>query len=259
MDILLISLVAVFASLLTFFSGFGLGTLLLPAFAYYFPLPVAVMLTALVHFANNVFKLGLIYRFADWKTVLSFGLFSIPAAILGAFVLKVIDNPKPLFVYAFMQKNYFISVQGLVIGLLMIFFAMYEFFPFLEGRFKSGKNLWIGGLISGFFGGLTGHQGALRSAWLIKFIKEKQVYIATGTVIACLVDVSRLGVYCTDSANLNLNENWNYLLFPVLAAFTGAFVGNKLLKKITLDSVKILVCILLVIFGLLTSLGFLSK
>ncbi|MFN6039436.1 MAG: TSUP family transporter, partial [Bacteroidota bacterium] len=146
-----------------------------------------------------------------------------------------------------------------LIGLLMIFFAVYEFFPFLEGKLKPGKKLWLGGIISGFFGGLTGHQGALRSAWLIKFIKEKQVYVATGTVIACLVDVSRLGVYWTDVDKINFNDNWNYLLFPVMAACIGAFFGNKLLKKITLNYVKILVCILLVVFGLLTGLGVLSK
>ena len=259
MDIFIISLVALLASLLTFFSGFGLGTLLLPVFAFYFPLPVAVMMTAVVHFSNNIFKLSLICKFADWRTVFSFGLFSIPAAILGALILKLSGNPQPLFVYAFMQKNYFISVQGLVIGLLMIFFAVYEFFPFLEGKLKPGKNLWLGGVISGFFGGLTGHQGALRSAWLIKFIKEKQVYVATGTVIACLVDVSRLGVYWTDIGKINFIENWKCLFFPVMAAFIGAFFGNKLLKKITINYVKILVCILLVVFGLLTGLGLLSK
>jgi len=38
-------------------SGFGLGTLLLPVFALFFPLPVAIAATALVHLANNFFKL----------------------------------------------------------------------------------------------------------------------------------------------------------------------------------------------------------
>jgi uncharacterized membrane protein YfcA len=53
---LLVLAVALAASLLTFFSGFGLGTLLLPAFALVFPLDVAVAATALVHLANNVSK-----------------------------------------------------------------------------------------------------------------------------------------------------------------------------------------------------------
>jgi len=42
MDVLLISIVAFIGSGLTFFSGFGLGTVLLPVFALFFPVQVAV-------------------------------------------------------------------------------------------------------------------------------------------------------------------------------------------------------------------------
>ncbi|MEM6640395.1 MAG: sulfite exporter TauE/SafE family protein, partial [Pseudomonadota bacterium] len=41
MDYLLVCTVALVASALTFFSGFGLGTLLVPAFALFFPAPLA--------------------------------------------------------------------------------------------------------------------------------------------------------------------------------------------------------------------------
>ena len=55
---IVIGLVAFGVSLLTLFSGFGLGTLLLPAFAVFFPIEVAVASTAIVHAANNLFKAG---------------------------------------------------------------------------------------------------------------------------------------------------------------------------------------------------------
>ena len=42
MDYLIICLVALAASGLTLFSGFGLGTLLMPAFALFFPVPTAM-------------------------------------------------------------------------------------------------------------------------------------------------------------------------------------------------------------------------
>jgi uncharacterized membrane protein YfcA len=57
---LLVFAMAFLASGLTFFSGFGLGTLLLPAFALFFPIEQAVALTAVVHFLNGLFKLGLV-------------------------------------------------------------------------------------------------------------------------------------------------------------------------------------------------------
>ena len=59
MSYLIICTVALLASALTFFSGFDLGTLLLPAFALFFPIEQAVALTAVVHFLNSLFKLAL--------------------------------------------------------------------------------------------------------------------------------------------------------------------------------------------------------
>ncbi|WP_324712199.1 hypothetical protein [Flavobacterium columnare] len=57
MDYIIICIVAFIGAGLTLFSGFGLGTLLLPVFGLFFPIEIAITLTALVHFLNNVFKL----------------------------------------------------------------------------------------------------------------------------------------------------------------------------------------------------------
>ncbi len=59
MELVLIGFAALLASGLTLLSGFGLGTALMPVFALFFPLPLAIVATAVVHFANNLFKLGL--------------------------------------------------------------------------------------------------------------------------------------------------------------------------------------------------------
>ena len=84
---LIVALTAFLAAGLTLYSGFGLGTMLLPVFALFFPAEMAVVATALVHGANNVFKVSLLGRFADKEVVLKFGLPAIAAAILGALAL----------------------------------------------------------------------------------------------------------------------------------------------------------------------------
>ncbi|MCA9401600.1 MAG: sulfite exporter TauE/SafE family protein, partial [Candidatus Omnitrophica bacterium] len=61
MEIAIICLVALIASCLTFFSGFGLGTILMPAFLIFFPLDTAIALTAVVHLLNNFLKLILLW------------------------------------------------------------------------------------------------------------------------------------------------------------------------------------------------------
>ncbi|WP_206054762.1 hypothetical protein [Nitrosococcus wardiae] len=57
-----IIIAAFLASLLTLFSGFGLGTLLMPVVAIFFPVTVAVALTAFVYLLNNLFKLAVLWR-----------------------------------------------------------------------------------------------------------------------------------------------------------------------------------------------------
>jgi hypothetical protein len=64
---LIVGVTAFVASGLTLFSGFGLGTVLLPVFSLFLPVPLAVAATAVVHFANNLFKLGLVGTAADWR------------------------------------------------------------------------------------------------------------------------------------------------------------------------------------------------
>ena len=60
MEILIITLAAFATAILTFFSGFGLGTILVPVFAIFFPIELAIALTGVVHFGNNIFKIVLV-------------------------------------------------------------------------------------------------------------------------------------------------------------------------------------------------------
>ena len=87
MELLIVCIAALVASGLTLFSGFGLGTLLMPVFALFVSLELAVAMTAVVHLANNLFKVGLLGRRAEWGVVLRFGLPAVAAAFAGALVL----------------------------------------------------------------------------------------------------------------------------------------------------------------------------
>jgi uncharacterized membrane protein YfcA len=82
MSYLIICLAALISSGLTLFSGFGLGTLLMPVFAVFFPVEIAIALTAIVHFLNNLFKLALLGKHADKTVVLKFGIPAFVTALL---------------------------------------------------------------------------------------------------------------------------------------------------------------------------------
>src|SRR5688572_30938452 len=104
MDIFIVSLAAFFIAILTFFSGFGLGTLLTPVFMLFFPVELAIALTGVVHFFNNIFKLFLVGRHADKDVLLRFGIPAVVAALVGSWLLLQITELRPLFSYELFGK-----------------------------------------------------------------------------------------------------------------------------------------------------------
>ncbi len=258
MEILLLVLVSFGASWLTFFCGFGLGTMLTPFFFLLFKdLPLAIAATTIVHFLNNVFKFILMKRSIDWKMALPFGLAAIPAAILGALLVDKIEN-FTLLSYHLGEAIREISMLNLIFGLILIGFALIELIP-RWGLAFSKKSLWFGGAISGFFGGLSGHQGALRTAFLIRYNLSKEVFIATGILVALVIDISRATVYAFNLDYTLISEQWVWILVSLLAALAGAITGKYFLKKIKLVTLNRIVAIAMLIFGLTLSLGLLTK
>jgi uncharacterized protein len=262
MDFVVITFVSLLVSALTLFSGFGLGTLLMPAFALFFPIPVAVAATAVVHLANNVFKVLLVGRSADRGVVLKFALPAALAAFVGAWLLERISAAPPMVQYSIGQRDCEITPVKLMIALLIIGFAVLELSPRFEKLSFNPSYIPLGGILSGFFGGLSGHQGALRTAFLIRSGLSKESFIGTMVVSAVIVDVARLIVYGTGfwrgslEAVIQPGSNlWWLVLAGSLAAFVGSWMGSRLVKKVTMRQIQILVGVLLLLLGFALGLG----
>ncbi len=255
MEIVIICLAAFLTAILTFFSGFGLGTILAPVFAIFFPIDIAIALTGVVHFSNNLFKIALIGRNTDKAVLLRFGIPAILASFAGAWLLLKITVLPTIVEYELWGKTFEITAVKLIIALLLIIFSILEISPSFQ-KVQFGKDkLVLGGILSGFFGGLSGIQGAIRSAFLIKSGLSKEAYIATGVVIACLVDFTRLSVYASRFTTANLHENMTLLISATLAGIAGAYFGKKLLKKVTLHSIQLVVAVMLILISIALGLG----
>ncbi|MBN2762797.1 MAG: TSUP family transporter, partial [Bacteroidales bacterium] len=184
-----------------------------------------------------------------------FGIPAILASSAGAWLLIKITIMPSLLEYQFWDKNFEITPVKLIIAVLLVIFSLLEILPSVQKVQFGRKYLALGGILSGFFGGLTGIQGAIRSAFLIKSGLSKEAYIATGVVIASLVDFTRLSVYASRFKEANLNEHKILIISAVLAAILGAFIGNKMLKKVTLKFVQVLVSILLFLIAIALGAG----
>ena len=248
------STAAVIATL-ALLTGFGLGTVLMPTLALFFPVPVAVAATALVHLANNVFKVALVGGDADCAALLRFAPAAALAAVVGAGLLTFLDRMPALVEYSFGERIHQVSWIKLVVAVVIIVFAASDLLPLRRPALR-GKHLVLGGLLSGFFGGLSGHQGALRSTFLIKANLDKEAFVGTNAVASIIVDVARLLIYgfaFYTSRFSALGEELNILSLVIAAAaaaFAGSFLGSRLLRKTTLRTVRALVGSLLFLIAI---------
>ena len=226
----------------------------------FFAVEIGIAATAVVHLANYIFKIVLIVKKADMGIVLKFALPAAFTAMLGALLLNYIASVQSIVQFTLAGWAVNLTPVKLVIAVLIMIFALFELIPGL-GKFSfEPQFIPLGGMASGFFGGLSGHQGALRTAFLLRAKLPKEVFIGTMVVSAVIVDISRLAVYgatffSRDFAILKSQGGLQLVLAGCLAAFLGAFIGSRLLKKITMQAIQTIVGIMLFLLAIAIGVG----
>lgn len=257
---LVIALASFSVAGLTLYSGFGLGTLLLPVFALFFPVEVAVAATAVVHGANSAFKAAVVGGYADRSLVLRFGVPAIIAAFAGAAALGYVARFGELATYSLGPRTAVITPVKLTVGALMLAFSMFEILPRLRELKFDRKYLALGGALSGFFGGLSGHQGALRSAFLVKVGVSTEAFVGTNALIGFMVDMARIATYgamflLARTAAPIAPGQWGLVLAGIASAFAGVMVGRRHMKRVTMKAVQTITGALLLGIALALSAG----
>ncbi|MDA9808362.1 hypothetical protein N9B89_03150 [Flavobacteriales bacterium] len=123
----------------------------------------------------------LVGKEANWRIVIQFGAPSIVSALIGAWILMSFSEATAWYTYTLGAKEFMITHIKVMIAILMFAFAFLELLPFFK-KLEFDENKL-------FFGGLSGHQGALRSAFLIKCGLSKESFIATGVMISSMIDI----------------------------------------------------------------------
>lgn len=253
--LILIAVVSLLASLSTFYSGFGLGTILTPFFCLFFPATEAIALTAVIHFINNIFKFSLLKNFINYSIAIPFTATAIIASLAGAELLNVISKSQYSYYYTIGSFKPCITPIKLIVSFLIIVFLILEQLPSFAFIIKKRIGFMVGGLFSGFFGGLSGNQGALRSMFLLKSGLTKESYIATGVFIACAVDCVRLTVYSSNWTGGIIGINLSLMVTATIFAVAGSLIGKFFLDKVTFKSVQSLIIVFLIVISILLGSG----
>lgn len=230
-------LVTLGTSVVTLFTGFGVGTIMMPVMALFFDVKVAIFLAAIVHFFNNMSRLALYRTEINWKIIQRFGVVSIIGAFIGSYAQIYLDS------------------DWLKVG-VGLFLAIYALLSLLPNSIKlelPNRVDFIGGLLSGLIGGLIGNQGAIRSLYLLKYEMEKKELIVSSALIAVIIDSTRIPVYAYTNFRY-LQENIVLLSLIVFSSIVGTLIGSRILPKVSYDMFKKIILIGVLVLGVLMTL-----
>ena len=218
MSLELMALIAVssfIAAALTVPAGFGLSTILTPLVLLIMPPHEAIAVVALVHAAHNGAKTISMWGSIEFSAFKRYGTWLVAGSILGA------------------------SLQGMVpqrplLGLMGVFLVILPVLTLSEswtGYRIPEANDRIGGFGSGFMGGLSGHQGAIRAMFLSRRLPDKMGYAATASILALCVDLARIPVYLMFRPDAIIGEVGISLVL-VISAILGVRLGKKWLESL---------------------------
>lgn len=231
--ILLLGTLALFASSVGTLTGFGTSTIMVPILLLRYPLPETLLFVGVIHWFGDVWKMMFFKKGVRWNLILGFGVPGIIASYLGASLsLNVAEN-----------------VLSRILG---AFFLLYVTFLFLKPQWQwpeKQRFTAIGGLLSGFFAGIFGVGGAIRSTFLSAFDLEKAVYIFAAGAIAFVIDTTRIATYLDGGAKIQRIPDVA-LALAIPTSLLGAFLAKKIVDKIPQSSFRKIIAIFLGIVAL---------
>lgn len=232
MEIFYISLLTFIAAGIGTITGFGTSTILIPVLVMFFPPVDAILLVSIIHWFGNVWKILLFRKGFDIRLIVWFGFIGLITSYLGAFIS--------------LGAN-----EQILLRILGVFLALYALFLLFQSKFKIPSSNFIalsGGALSGFFAGMFGIGGAIRSVFLSAFDLPKAVFIATAGAIGIMVDSTRILAYFIGGTTLP-RELWYGLLLFIPISFIGAQMAKRIVDRIPQTQFRIIVAVSLLLVG----------
>ena len=231
-NIILFILLALLAEVLGTIGGFGSSVFFVPIASLFLDFQSVLGITAIFHVSSNITKIVFFKHGFDKGLILKVGIPALVFVVIGAYFSKYID------------------VKKLEIGLAI--FLIVTSLAFLLIKNLSLKpttvNSLLGGTFSGLMAGLIGTGGSIRGITLAAFNLKTEVFIATSAIIDLGVDASRAVVYYMNGF---VHYHDFYLLpFLIIASIVGTYIGKLILAKVSQQTFKNMVLVLLLITGI---------
>jgi uncharacterized membrane protein YfcA len=209
---LLIFVVALISGATAAVVGFGIGSMLTPLLATSFGMSAAVAAVTIPHAVATAVRCWRLRQSIDRDVLLRFGVLSAAGGLAGALAYSRLGS----------------AALSRVLGGLLLLTAAAQLSGLAERWHPRGLLVGMLGFTSGFFGGIAGNQGGLRSAALTSFRLSAAALVATGTATGLMVDAARTPVYLWSSGPVVLSL-WRPIAIATTGVLAGTFLGERIL------------------------------
>jgi len=230
-DAILVAL-AVLAGSIAAISGFGIGSLLTPVLMVSMRPADAVAVLAIPHAVATTIRLLRLRSDVDVPTFKQFGVASAVGGLTGAMLQARLASP----------------ALTIVLAVLLVLSGSTELARRPVPLPQTPTWRLVGGLLSGFFGGLVGNQGGIRGAALLGFNLPPQQLVATATAAALFVDAARVPIYLLTASSVIAASTRLWMLVTV-GVTVGTFAGVPILGRIPQPIYRRVVGGLLLVLG----------
>lgn len=220
--------------------GGGASLILIPLLNFMLPSSVIPFSLTIGTFTSSVSRIVVFKRHINWKIFLWFVPFSIPAVLLGGYLIKYIEPSYLQLIVAFF-----------LIGNIPQLFGSKN--TDLRSENKYSKSfLAIIGFLSGFISGITGAIGLLFNRFYLRMGLSKEEIIATRAAnevflhLVKLIIYIILGLYSKAALGLGLAIAIATIVSSVTVKFILPYVSDKLFKKIGYGAMVVSGAVLLV-------------
>ena len=228
----LVAAVSIVAGALASVVGFGIGSVLTPAFVLELDTKLAIAAVSVPHVVGTAQRLWRLRRHVEIPLLVRFGLPSAAGGFCGALLQGVLSD----------------SLVTGVFASLLLFVGATEWTGLSTRMRFTGVVSYLAGGLSGLLGGLVGNQGGIRSAALLGFDVPKTTFVAVATATALIVDGARLPVYLYQEHD-RLREVGPVILVATAGVVAGTALGGGLLRRVPDRLFRRLVATTLLVLG----------
>jgi uncharacterized membrane protein YfcA len=213
------------------FTGFGSALIMLPLLTMLLGVKTVVPLVILLGLCINVILLPQVFRYVDWKRIITLLTANVPGILVGVYILKTMST-------GFLE---------MVIGVLLVAFPSYLMSRGVPQREVARGWVWPVGFLSGVLGGSVGAGGP--PVIIYTAMQPWGKHAIKSTLVGFFLLTSIVASVAQAAGGLVTREVLSLFASGLSALVMGVFAGSYLFGRVDSDAYRKVLNVLLILLG----------